>query len=179
MARLTRRFSTRFFIIVFLTLLVAVPLALAAVDAPTGYDNLTNGFESQSNFDLDRATFDTVEQIADGLGPVYNAQACRECHQNPVSASATQVNELRAGSVDTAGNFTPHPGGTLINDRAIDPAIQEHVFDSDNVRTFRTSLNVLGDGFVEALPDSEFTRVQTAQPAGMKGTIVKVPVLEV
>src|SRR4051795_11370733 len=109
-----------------LTLLVGIPLVLAAVDAPTGFDNLTNGFESQTNFDLDRAQFDTVEQIADGLGPVYNAQACRECHQNPVSASATQVNELRAG--ETAGGvFTDHAGGSLINDRAIDPAIQEQV----------------------------------------------------
>src|SRR3954454_3221850 len=162
-----------------LTLLVGVPLVLAAVDAPTGFDNLTNGFESQTNFDLDRAQFDTVEEIADGLGPVYNAQACRECHQNPVSASAAQANELRAGQISSSGTgFTDHPGGTLINDRAIDPAIQEHVFDSDNVRTFRTSLNVLGDGFVEALPDSEFTRVQNAQPVGMKGTIVRVKVLE-
>jgi CxxC motif-containing protein (DUF1111 family) len=161
-----------------ITLLVAVPLVLAAVDAPTGFDNLTNGFENQTNFDLDRTQFDTVEEIADGLGPVYNAQACRECHQNPVSASATQVNELRAGQTSTAGVFTPHPGGTLVNDRAIDPAIQEHIFDSDNTRTFRTSLNVLGDGFVEALPDSAFTAIQTAQPVGMKGTIVTVPVLE-
>jgi len=161
-----------------LTLLVGVPLVLAAVDAPTGFDNLTNGFESQTNFDLDRAQFDTVEQIADGLGPVYNAQACRECHQNPVSGSITQVNELRAGQTSATGAFTNHPGGSLINDRAIDPAIQEHVFDSDNTRTFRDALNVLGDGFVEALPDSEFTRVQNAQPDGMKGTIVLVPVLE-
>ena len=178
MARLKRRLSRLPFITVFLTLLVAVPLVLAAVDAPTGYDNLTNGFSSQTNFDLDRAVFDTVEQIGDGLGPVYNAQACRECHQNPVSGSVTQVNELRAGSTDASGNFTQHPGGTLVNDRAIDPAIQEHVFDSDNTVTFRTSLSISGDGFVEAIPDSEFTRIQTAQPASMKGTIVTVPVLE-
>jgi CxxC motif-containing protein (DUF1111 family) len=178
MARLKRRLSRLPFIAVFLTLLVAVPLVLAAVDAPTGYDNLTNGFTSQTNFDLNRATFDTVEQIGDGLGPVYNAQACRECHQNPVSGSVTQVNELRAGSTDASGNFTPHPGGTLVNDRAIDPAIQEHVFDSDNTVTTRTSLSIVGDGFVEAIPDSEFTRIQTAQPAGQKGTIVTVPVLE-
>jgi CxxC motif-containing protein (DUF1111 family) len=163
-----------------ITLLVSVPLVLAAVDAPTGFDNVTNGFENQTNFDLDRAQFDTVEQIADGLGPVYNAQACRECHQNPVSGSATQVNELRAGQTNKdTGVFTDHPGGSLINDRAIDAAIQEHVFDSDNTRTFRTSLNVLGDGFVEAVPDSEFTRIQNAQPIGMKGTIVRVRVLEV
>jgi CxxC motif-containing protein (DUF1111 family) len=179
MASLKRRLSKRFFLSVFLTLLVAVPLALAAVDAPTGFDNLTNGFENQTNFDLDRAQFDTVEQITDGLGPVYNAQACRECHQNPVSGSATQVNELRAGQTDpSTGAFTPHPGGTLISDRAIDASIQEHIFDSDNTRTFRTSLSISGDGFVEAIPDSEFTRIQTAQPTGMKGTIVTVPVLE-
>jgi len=179
MVRLKRRLSRLPFVSVFLTLLVAVPLVLAAVDAPTGFDNLTNGFESQTNFDLDRAQFDTVEEIADGLGPVYNAQACRECHQNPVSGSEAQANELRAGQISSSGTgFTDHPGGSLINDRAIDPAIQEHVFDSDNVRTFRTSLNVLGDGFVEALPDSEFARVQNAQPVGMKGTIVRVPVLE-
>ncbi len=178
MAKLKRRLSRLPFITVFLTLLVAVPLVLAAVDAPTGFDNITNGFENQTNFDLDRAQFDTVEQIADGLGPVYNAQACRECHQNPVSASSTQVNELRAGKLNSDGTFVDHPGGSLINDRAIDAAIQEHVFDTDTIRTFRTSLNLLGDGFVEATPDSEFTRIQSAQPVGMKGTIVMVPVLE-
>jgi CxxC motif-containing protein (DUF1111 family) len=179
MASLKRRLSRLPFIAVFLTLLVAVPLVLAAVDAPTGYDNLTNGFTTQTNFDQGLAQFDTVEQISDGLGPVYNAQACRECHQNPVSGSVTQVNELRAGFTDpTSGSFTPHPGGTLINDRAINPAIQEHVFDSDNTVTFRTSISVLGDGFVEAIPDSEFTRIQNAQPSGMKGVIVTVPVLE-
>ncbi|HEY0553457.1 MAG TPA: di-heme oxidoredictase family protein [Thermoanaerobaculia bacterium] len=166
------------FVGVFLgALVVAVPLVYAAVDAPTGYDNLTNGFETQTNFDLDRASFETREQIADGLGPVYNAQACSECHQNPVSGSDSQISELRAGQT-VSGVFTDHPGGSLINDRAIDASIQEHVFDTDNTRTFRIALTLAGDGFVEALPDSEFTRVQTAQPVGMKGTIISVPVLE-
>ena len=90
----------------------------------------------------------------------------------------TQVNELRAGSTDASGNFTQHPGGTLVNDRAIDPAIQEHVFDSDNTVTTRTSLSIMGDGFVEAIPDSEFDRILGDQPAGQKGVIVTVPVLE-
>ncbi len=178
MVRLKRRLSRLPFVSVFLTLLLAVPLVVAAVDAPTGFDNLTNGFVNQTHFDADLAQFDTVEQIADGLGPVYNAQACRECHQNPVSGSASQINELRAGQTDNNGNFTPHPGGTLINDRAINAAIQETVFDSDNTTTFRTSLNLLGDGFVEALPDQAFYDIQSAQPVGMKGTIVVVPVLE-
>jgi len=178
MARLKKRLSRLPFITVFLTLLVAVPLILAAVDAPTGFDDVTNGFENQTNFDLDRAQFDSIEQITDGLGPVYNAQACRECHQNPVSASSAQFNEVRAGKLNSDGTFVDHPGGSLINDRAIDAAIQEHVFDTDTIRTFRTSLNILGDGFVEAIPDSEFVRIFNAQPAGMKGGIVRVAALE-
>jgi CxxC motif-containing protein (DUF1111 family) len=177
MAKLKRKLSKFPFISVFLTLLIAVPFVLAAVDAPTGFGNITNGFESQTDFDLDRTQFDAVEQIADGLGPVYNAQSCRECHQNPVSGSATQVNELRAGQT-ASGVFTDHPGGSLINDRAIDASIQEHVFDSDNTRTFRASLNLLGDGFVEAINERDFKVVAVAQPVAMRGTIIRVPILE-
>src|SRR3954467_3332628 len=102
-----------------LTLWVGAPLVLAAVDAPTGFDNLTNGFENQTNFDLDRAQFDAIEEIADGLGPAHKAQAGREYHPHPVRGAHTQVNELRAGQTDGSGNFTDHPGGSLINDRAI------------------------------------------------------------
>ena len=47
------------------------------------------------------------EDIADGLGPVYNAQACAECHQNPVSGATSQITELRAGTLDSfSGAFT-------------------------------------------------------------------------
>jgi hypothetical protein len=28
---------------------------------------------------LDQQKFDEVDTIADGLGPLYNAQSCREC----------------------------------------------------------------------------------------------------
>ncbi len=94
----------------FLTLLIAVPLLYAAVPAPTGFDNLTNGFENQMHFDADRAQFETLEQIETGLGPTYNAQACSECHQNPVSGSASQITEVRAGQT-SGGIFTDHTGG--------------------------------------------------------------------
>ncbi len=162
-----------------LGMLLVAPIlyAVTTTPAPTGYDNQTNGFEAQAQMDLDRATFDEIEQISDGLGPIYNAQSCRECHQNPVSGATSQVTELRAGSFD-GHTFTPHIGGTLIHDRAIDPAIQVRVLGTDNVVTFRTSLNIAGDGFVEALPDSAFTSIQASQPRGMQGTIIQVPVLE-
>jgi CxxC motif-containing protein (DUF1111 family) len=158
-------------------MIMAVSLVYAAVEAPAGYDNQTNEFESPGEMTSDMATFAGQEQINNGLGPVYNAQSCGECHQNPVTGSGSQVTELRAASFD-GFTYADHPGGSLINDRAINPAIQERALSSDNVTTFRASLNTLGDGFVEAIPDSEFIRVQNAQPAGMKGQIINVPVLE-
>jgi CxxC motif-containing protein (DUF1111 family) len=160
-------------------LLLAAPVVYAVgTEAPAGFDNQTNGFEAQANMDLDRVKFDEVEQISDGLGPVYNAQSCRECHQNPVSGTISQVTELRAGSFD-GYTFTPHTGGSLIFSRAIDPAVQVRAFGTDNAATFRTSLNIAGDGFVEALPDSAFTNTQAMQAQfGLQGTIIRVPVLE-
>jgi CxxC motif-containing protein (DUF1111 family) len=161
-----------------LSVVLAVPVVYAVTtEAPAGFDNLTNGFEAQANMDADRAKFDEVEQISDGLGPNYNAQSCRECHQNPVSGAISQVTELRAGTFN-GSTFTPHPGGSLIFSRAIDPSIQVRALGTDNVATFRTSLNTAGDGFVEALPDTAFTNVQASQPSSMRGTIIRVPVLE-
>jgi CxxC motif-containing protein (DUF1111 family) len=157
--------------------LVAPVVYAVATEAPAGYDNLTNGFITQAQFDLDKETFDTFEEIDEGLGPVYNAQACRECHQNPVSGTASQITELRVGRFD-GFTFTDRPGGSLINDRAINAAIQERVAGADNVADLRASLNILGDGFIEALPDSAFNNIRNAQPSGMKGQIINVPVLE-
>src|SRR5215467_362437 len=66
-------------------------------EAPTGYDNLTNGVATQDDFNTALGNFEEVETIATGLGPVYNAQSCRECHQNPVTGAASQIGEFRAG----------------------------------------------------------------------------------
>ncbi|HSF44342.1 MAG TPA: hypothetical protein VLT87_31435, partial [Thermoanaerobaculia bacterium] len=86
--------------------LLLAPLVYAATEAPSGFNDLTNGMVSQTQFDLDREIFDERELIEDGLGPVYNAQACAECHQNPVSGGNSQITELRVGRVDFFGNFT-------------------------------------------------------------------------
>jgi CxxC motif-containing protein (DUF1111 family) len=153
-------------------------LSLApATEAPTGFDNLTNGFTSQADFDADRAIYEGREDAGDGLGPVYNAQACAECHQNPVTGAISQITELRAGHFNGT-SFVDHPGGSLINDRAIDAAIQERVLGGNEVRTFRTSLNTLGDGFIEAIPDATLQALAAAQPASVRGQVILVPVGE-
>ena len=146
----------------------------ATAQAPAGFDNLSNGLVSQAMFEADRELFEDRETIADGLGPVYNAVSCADCHQNPVVGGPSQVTELRAGHF-SRGVFAEHPGGSLIQDRAIDPAIQERVLDDYDVRSLRISLNTLGDGFIEAIADTTLVAISQDQPPGMRGEVVLVP----
>jgi CxxC motif-containing protein (DUF1111 family) len=149
----------------------------AATEAPRGFDNVFNGFGSQAQFNADKETYEERDEITDGLGPVYNAQACAECHQNPITGAISQVTELRAGHFNGT-NFVDAPGGSLINDRAVNAEIQERIPGGNEVRTFRTSLNTVGDGFVEAIDSNTLVAISNGQPSGMRGQFIQVPVLE-
>ena len=103
-----------------------------STEAPTGFDNKSNGVTDDATHQADQMKFEEVEQVSDGLGPLYNAQSCRECHQSPVSGAASQVAELRVGHLGPEGHFrTPEipiahgaeviTGRSLVNDRAICP----------------------------------------------------------
>src|SRR5205807_2507634 len=169
-------------------------------EAPSGFDNKSNGMVDDATHQADLKTFDEVEALDDGLGPLYNAQSCRECHQNPVSGAASQITELRVGHRDPDGRFhEPRipiargtviiAGRTLVNDRAIcpngqfpDTEIQERVPLTETIRTTRVSLNLLGDGFVEAVPDQTLIELAGRQPGESRGKIrghvIYVPILE-
>jgi CxxC motif-containing protein (DUF1111 family) len=163
-----------------------------ASEAPTGFDNMTNGFIEQGpdfdslnednvmalrSFNDNRFIFEEFEKIQDGLGPTYNAQSCRECHQNVVTGGASQIVELRSGRTED-GQFFESLGGTLIHSRATYPDIVEQITDDDNVRTFRISTNTLGNGFVESIANSTLLAIRNKQPESIRGTAVMVPVLE-
>jgi CxxC motif-containing protein (DUF1111 family) len=179
---------------------VLVSVATQLPDAPTGFDNKTNGMVDDATHQADQTKFEEVEQLSDGLGPLYNAQSCRECHQSPVSGAASQVTELRVGHNGPDGHFrTPDiriahgaeviSGRSLVNDRAIcpnaafpDKEIQERVPETETIRTFRLSLNLLGDGFVEAVADQtliDLSKEQCKSSHGkICGQVLYVPIVE-
>ena len=181
-------------------LFFVLPFVLAAAatqqqftEAPTGFDDMTNGAVDPGSFTAAENVFVEVEQITpDGLGPVYNAQSCRECHQNVVTGGPSQVSELRAGHQDAKGNFvgatlTMRDGSmlgprSLINQRAICTDAQGYVPERENIRAARMSVSILGDGFVEAVPDDELKGIAAKQAQATNGRIhgewVEVPVLE-
>jgi len=169
-------------------------------EAPTGFDNKSNGVADDATHQADQVKFDEVEGLADGLGPLYNAQSCRECHQNPTSGGPSQVTELRVGHRGPDGRFrNPEipiahgaetiTGRSLVNLRAICPSgafpnteIQERVPDTETIRTTRISLNLLGDGFIEALADQTLIDLSHGQCRASHGKIcgqvLYVPIVE-
>jgi hypothetical protein len=64
-------------------------------EAPAAFDNKSNGTVDDPTHAADQGKFDEIGNVGDGLGPLYNAQSCRECHQNPTSGRGSQVAELR------------------------------------------------------------------------------------
>ena len=179
---------------------VLVSVATQVSDAPTGFDSKANGMVDDATHQADQAKFEEVEQLSNGLGPLYNAQSCRECHQNPVSGAASQVTELRVGHQGPDGRFRNPDipiahgaevisGRSLVNDRAIcpngafpDKEIQERVPETETIRTFRLSLNLLGDGFVEAIADQTLVDLSKEQCKSSHGKIcgqfLRVPIVE-
>src|SRR5271170_2316882 len=162
----------------------------------SGSQSVSNGIEEPpgDTFALDQAQFERRHDASSGLGPVFNATACVDCHNNGVTGAASQFTEQRVGHNDANGNFVNPTiaidggantitGRSIVNDRSICPQAQEHVPDTENIRTLRAVLNTLGDGFVEAAGDQAFLAIAARQPGqsnGMiHGEVIQVPILEV
>jgi CxxC motif-containing protein (DUF1111 family) len=193
-------------------LVAAIAVALAGIaqdsptEAPAGFDTPTlvqnPGSQSNSNgiaepagdsYSLDQQIYETTHDPSTGLGPVFNARACSDCHQNPVSGGASQFTELRVGHHDNNGNFVNPTipindgantisGRSIVNDRAVLPQAQEHIPDTENIRALRAALNTLGDGFVEAIDDATLQAIAQNQPSLSEGRIhgeaILVPIFE-
>ena len=188
------------------TMAIALIAQNSATAAPTGFNtpyvrgnpgsqSVTNGITEPTGdtFATDQGFFEKVEDINDGIGPVFNASSCASCHTNPVTGGSSQITEVRVGHLNASGAFVNPTvaindgantigGRSLINDRAICAQAQEHVPATENIRALRAVLNTLGDGFVEAIDDSTLMAIAQAQPGQSNGLItgeaIQIPILE-
>jgi CxxC motif-containing protein (DUF1111 family) len=177
-----------------------------ATEAPSGFTTppltqspapltVSNGLAEPAGdtFVKDQTQFEMIHNPTNGLGPLFNATSCAQCHQNNVTGSASQITELRVGHLDANGNFvnptvvinegaTSVTGRSIVNDRAICDQAQEHVPDTETIQGRRAVLNTLCDGFVEAVEDRTLKAIsayQAAQSGGkIQGEFIEIPVLE-
>lgn len=192
-----RRFVSNFTVAATLTIL-AIGMAVSAQqpqaplpEAPAGFDGKTNGYLAQNVMDDGADAFSETETPLTGIGPIYNATSCTDCHQDVAVGGAAQIMEFRAGHTSRGeffggpSTFTPAtgvlangdtiPDRSLINQRAICADTQEHVTSNDSTRAARLSLSILGDGFVEAVPDQTLLAIAKKN----RGQAIMVPALEV
>jgi len=119
----------------------------------------------RARFDSGRAVFDSTFTPAVGLGPLFNASRCGECHEDPVAGAngdevehhATVFHAERAGATcdelaDKGGpvfqdSVTPALHAALGIDREPRPSIVTTVAE-------RTTPDIFGFGLLDAVPDS-------------------------
>src|SRR5262247_1854283 len=193
-----------FFTVGALTFLATLPNSVAGsqtiTDASTTdlnklTDDMFNGFGTKGSpidecvadpvpgrsFEDNMFIYSEIETVEDGLGPLYNAPGCGDCHENSDVGGFSQMRELRAGRF-AGGVFTNPPGqnASLIQLRAIAAAIQERIdrVSSINVADFRTTLNTIGDGYIESIDSNTINDIRRNQPAGFQGTLIQFPVTE-
>ena len=172
--------------------------APAAFATPINNDNsgaVGNGLVNDNNatFRADEEVFMEEEDIGDGLGPVYNARSCVDCHAQPNVGGTSQVTELRVGHRNSTGNFVNPtitindgansiPNRSLVNDKSICAEAAERVPGSETIHALRATTSVLGDGFVEAIDSNTLAAIANRQPGQSGGAIagqfIQVPVAE-
>ena len=154
---------------------------------------VSNGMTDNATFSADEAVFMEEEDINVGLGPIYNARSCVDCHATPNVGGTSQVTELRVGHRDGHGNFVSPtisvndggssiPGRSLVNDRAICDQAQERVPATEGIHALRATTNTLGDGFIEAIDDATLLAIARQQAQESRGEIaglaIQVPINE-
>ncbi len=129
-----------------------------------------------------RDAFVQVFTPADGLGPVFNDNACAACHGGPAPGGAsgrlvTRFGRARGRSFDPLTEL----GGSLIQNRGIaatppgcDPFVPEVVPQQANVVTPRLTQALFGLGLVDAVPDATFEALAAAQASASRRTAGRV-----
>ncbi len=123
----------------------------------------------RARFDSGRAVFDSTFTPAVGLGPLFNASGCGECHENPVAGANGDEVERHAAVFhpERAGAMCDElaaQGGPVFQDSAT-PALHtalgiDHEPLPPDVTTVaaRSTPDVFGFGLLDAVPDSEILK---------------------
>jgi len=147
-----------------------------------------NGFLTQQQFLEAQRAFEEVQTPQLGLGIHFNEASCAACHVAPgpkrLPGGSGPVTEIRAGFLGANNEFFPAPGGSLITTRAVGNATPEikALSDKQNIRDRFITISLFGAGFVEAVADEDFRRIQRKQAndsdGRIRGVIREVPILE-
>ncbi len=123
-----------------------------------------------------KEAFEAVEEVADGLGPVFNGTACGGCHSIGATGGGSETVETRFGTT-TNGEFDPLVGlgGSLIQTDGIGVQgactfVGEMVPAQATIRAGRRTTPLFGLGLVDAVPDATFIALARKEAWFQRGT---------
>ena len=148
-----------------LQLLAAGLLLLAAACAKPpepGEPLLGLDTAQRDQFDRGKAIFNRVFQPVTGLGPLFNANACGECHEDPVAGGVGDEVEVHATALRSDGFCDPLADlGGPVYQQQVTPALKnalgidkEPIPGRTTAQARRTSPDILGFGLLDAVPDT-------------------------
>ena len=159
------------------------PLAIVAVLAagiaageppPASYGHLSP--VEATLFDVGRARFETHEDPASGLGPVFNAESCAICHARPTAGGSSERFVTRFGRLRPDG-FDPltELGGPVVQARGVEtPGCTvpgETVPAEATIVAHRDTPPLYGVGLIDSVPDGQILR--RADPGDRNGDGVR------
>ncbi len=100
--------------------------------------------------------FEHVEDVAGGLGPIFNNTSCANCHSAPAIGGSSAALVTRFGRVE-GGHFDPltQLGGSLLQSQALDPGTLERIPEDATIISQRQSTALFGVGLIEAIADED------------------------
>src|SRR5450432_1691436 len=135
-----------------------------------------------TTFAAAKANFAAVENATDGLGPIFNANACGTCHQNGALGGAGQQVEARYGTL-TNGVFNglAATGGSLrqlfgiggfnVGGLNCNSGTDANPAPGATIFAGRVTTPVFGLGLVDSLPDSAFDTLASREPTAIRGVV--------
>ncbi len=131
--------------------------------------------EQRRRFDLGRAAFTRTFAPETGLGPLFNADSCAECHEEPAAGGPGDEVEVHATALLPGGACDPlaDAGGPVFQQR-VTPALEaalgiteEPVPARATSRARRSTPDILGFGLLDAVPEAII--LSYADPADRDG----------
>lgn len=143
------------------------------------------------DFAESQIAFAAVEDIEEGLGPIFNGPGCGACHSNPVVGGSGDAIERRFGRIDGGVFFgydtePDNQGGTLrqrfsvgtysTEERQCTIPVEVEPDDANVNDVGRRTTPLFGLGLVDAMPDAFFDRLAARQPPSVRGVARRVSV---
>lgn len=117
--------------------------------------------DQRASFDRDQAVFDSTFTPATGLGPLFNADGCGECHEDPVKGGVGDEVELHASAFHAPVCDPLAAEGGFVFQLKVTPALKaalgidsEPVAPNATARALRTTPVLFGRGLLDLVPDS-------------------------